>query len=71
MKTQKVERQITPGQKIYTFSKDEAKGILLKAALEKLNQREPPLSAEEMYQRVTLNVRDDYRYGEWTIVLSV
>jgi len=54
MKTQEVARQITPGKKIYTFSKDEVKEILLKAALKELNQSEPPLSEYEMRLRVTL-----------------
>ena len=54
MKTQEVARQITPGKKIYTFSKDEVKEILLKATLKELNQSEPPLSEYEMRLRVTL-----------------
>ena len=71
MKTQEVARQITPGKKIYTFSKDEVKEILLKAALKELNQSEPPLSEYEMRLRVTLNVHEASEYNEWEMALSV
>jgi len=66
VQTEQVSQQITPGRKIITFSKDEVKEIMLKAA------NEATLTKEEMYHRVRINVDDGKKYdGEWKFVLSV
>lgn len=72
MKMEEVSQRVTPGRKIFTFSRDEVKAILLKAALAELKQSEPPLTKEEMYHRVNVSVEDGRRFhGEWKLVLIV